>query len=107
MVSGTLFGSFLENMRPAYGYYSVCVGDSIHIAQYFQDQSIDFCYIDASHEYKDVKADIQAWLPKMKPGGLLAGDDLNYYPGVLKAVEELLPDFVRDDNVWRYKCPSI
>jgi predicted O-methyltransferase YrrM len=35
----------------------------------------DFVFIDASHAYADVKADIEAWWPKIKPGGTIAGDD--------------------------------
>lgn len=41
--------------------------------------SISFVYIDASHSYADVKADIEAWWPKLKVGGLMGGDD--YFNG--------------------------
>lgn len=46
-------------------------------------------YIDASHEYEDVKADIKAWLPKVKVGGTIAGDDYNTR-SVRKAVNKLI-----------------
>jgi methyltransferase family protein len=41
--------------------------------------SADFVYIDARHDYDAVSADIAAWLPRIRPGGLLAGHD--YYDG--------------------------
>ena len=58
-------------------------------------QSADFVYIDARHDYESVAADIAAWLPAVRPGGLLAGHD--YYNGerygqmygVKQAVDEL------------------
>jgi hypothetical protein len=40
-----------------------------------------------------VQADIQAWLPKVKPGGWLSGDDYDQlkWPEVVKAVADILP----------------
>lgn len=51
--------------------------ESAAAAQRFQDHSVDFCFIDADHAYRSVKADIAAWCPKMKPGGVLAGHDID------------------------------
>ena len=48
-------------------------------AERFADGSLDFVYVDASHKYADARADIEAWWPKVKAGGLMAGDD--YYNG--------------------------
>lgn len=49
----------------------------------------DFVFIDGSHEYLDVKRDINYWKPKMKSGGLLSGHDSSH-PPVVQAVSELL-----------------
>ena len=53
----------------------------------FEDNSLDFVYIDANHQYEFVKEDIEAWWPKVKINGMLAGDDLNRV-GVNQAVRE-------------------
>jgi hypothetical protein len=48
----------------------------------FQDESLDFVYIDANHAYDFVKQDIELWYPKVKKGGYLWGHDyidLNWY----------------------------
>jgi len=60
---------------------------SLEAAMQFEDNSIDFVFLDASHEYEDIKADIEAWYPKVKPGGLFAGHDYGW-PGVQRAVNE-------------------
>ena len=50
---------------------------------------LDFVFIDASHKYEMVKADIEAWYPKVKSGGILGGHDYcTAEPGVMKAVDE-------------------
>ena len=41
----------------------------------FADESLDFIYIDGDHSYKAVKADFEAWWPKIRPGGYVFGDD--------------------------------
>ena len=44
-------------------------------SQMFQDESLDFVYIDANHAYDFVKKDIQLWFPKVKKSGLFCGHD--------------------------------
>lgn len=44
-------------------------------AENFDDASYDFVYLDAKHDYASVVADIAAWWPKVRPGGLLCGHD--------------------------------
>ena len=42
----------------------------------FDDESLDFVYIDGNHDYKYVLSDLSAWYPKVKPGGFVCGDDV-------------------------------
>ena len=59
-------------------------------ADSFVDESIDLVYIDALHDYESVSADIRAWYPKVREGGIIAGHDylLSSWPGVVAAVDE-------------------
>src|SRR3990167_7957487 len=41
----------------------------------FEDNSLDFVYIDANHEYEYVKQDITEWAKKVKSGGIVSGHD--------------------------------
>jgi hypothetical protein len=41
----------------------------------FQNESLDFVYIDANHSYEHVKKDLELWFPKVKKGGIFAGHD--------------------------------
>lgn len=43
--------------------------------KHFDDEFFDLVYIDAQHEYEDVKQDIEIWLPKVKKNGIIAGHD--------------------------------
>lgn len=63
---------------------------SVDAAKDFEDNSLDFVYIDANHQYEYVKEDIEAWWPKVKVGGMLCGDDIGR-KGVNKAVRERFP----------------
>ncbi len=63
--------------------------DSAEAANLFPDASVDFVWIDADHTDTGVSRDIVAWMPKVKPGGTLAGHDYQE-PGVRAAVDRIL-----------------
>ena len=67
--------------------------DSVQAAENFDDSSLDFVFVDAEHSYDSAAADINAWWPKLKPGGILFGHDYGHprFPGVKRAFDELLP----------------
>ena len=78
-------------------------GESIKVACQFKDGVFDFVYLDADHEYDSVKADIAAWLPKIKVDGFIGGHDYVWrHPGVLRAVWEAFgkPTYVFRDSSW-------
>lgn len=92
---GTFAGALHKNIL-ACGYGDVIqliIADSVAASRLFGDASIDWVHLDASHDYASMRADIQAWMPKVKLGGWLSGDDYDEikWPEVVKAVGDLLP----------------
>ena len=64
----------------------------------------DIIYIDASHEYEGVKSDLLSYVPLLKHGGSLIGDDYqDFWPGVVLAVNELINNPVIQGSVWYKK----
>jgi predicted O-methyltransferase YrrM len=85
--------------------------ESSRAAPRFGDASLDFVFIDANHLYENVRSDIRAWWPKVRPGGLVIGHDYGVDRdadgrwGVRRAVDEFAAMQCRevrveDDGVW-------
>lgn len=68
----------------------------------------DVVFIDASHDHENVKRDVNEWLPKLKPGGLMCGHDWgSSFPGVEKAVREVLGNpQLAVGNIWQWRKPQ-
>jgi hypothetical protein len=100
--SGKLYDKFLFNIDKVKHIITAKRGESISIANEYNDKSLDFVFIDGDHRYECVKADIEAWLPKVKPGGILAGHDYGWND-VTRAVQEVLGTKVKSDP-WGEGC---
>ena len=113
VVHKTLYYEYIKNIMPIMNNITTIPADSIIASQLFENKSVDFVFIDASHKYENVKADILTWLPKIKPGGYIGGHDYVSDPdhadyGVTKAVNEIIgADKVKiyepDWPSWLYK----
>lgn len=76
---------------------------SVEAASQFPDNSLDFVFIDSSHEYQDTVEEIILWFPKLRSNGLLCGHDYGHpeFPGLKKAVDILCNGFRNDvDSIW-------
>lgn len=89
IVKNELYNSFLRNISPVQNYITPLRLSSKEASEKFEDESLDFIFIDAGHSYEDVSEDLKCWFPKLKKGGYFAGHDYSpVWPGVIKAVVE-------------------
>lgn len=79
-------------------------GLSVDIAAKFEEQ-VDLLFVDGDHSYEGCHADINAWLEKVRPGGLIYMHDVGWAEGVQRVIREmLLPRMEASgavgDNLW-------
>lgn len=75
--------------------------DSISASKGFPDGFFDVVFIDGNHSYRAVRADILAWMAKIKRYGILMGHDYDrHWPGVVRAVNELVPYKKTKGRMW-------
>lgn len=80
------------------GIVTIHRGMSEDILSSFPDGSLDWIYIDGDHRYEFVKTDLELSRVKVRPGGIIAGDDydrpkcrgVSWGNGVKPAVDEFL-----------------
>lgn len=98
---GSPFGSLQgeENLLREHGLFkpdriNQIQGDSAETGRNWKTK-VDMVFVDAGHAYEECKADIEAWLPHVKPGGIMAFHDYTSpnWPGVVRAVDELMSGY--------------
>lgn len=101
VAKGTIYDEFLRNMEQVKDFVLPYRMTSLQAASLMADRSLDFVFIDAAHDYDNVKADIAAWHPKVKLGGFIGGHDYTpSWPGVCQAVNEKYGNFETGQDSW-------
>ncbi len=91
-----------QKRMSAYPHYSIIDDWSVSAAKQFTDQSLDFVYIDADHSYESCLADIGAWHPKIRVGGILSGHDYHNtipHSRVQCHVKQAVLDYTRNHQI--------
>lgn len=69
---------------------------SMQAVKDFEDNSLDFVYLDAGHDFLNFTLDIDYWKDKVRVGGILAGHDYSRFPGYkMIHVKEALMAYAR------------
>mmetsp|Transcript_30064 Transcript_30064/g.57742 ORF Transcript_30064/g.57742 Transcript_30064/m.57742 type:complete len:327 (-) Transcript_30064:515-1495(-) len=82
----------LENVAAYKDVAVILRNTTLEAAAMIEDGTVDFVYVDARHDYASVMQDLEAWWPKLRRGGILAGHD-----------------YVTADEVkhWKGPCPLV
>ena len=97
--------SFYEETRKRLAPYTPYIWReaSLDAVGFFKEYEVDFVYLDGDHRPEAVRADVEAWLPKVRPGGALCGHD---YDEVAESID-LSPLTVYGDaghaRTWLYE----
>jgi hypothetical protein len=87
-----IYQGFLTNLKEMGAPTNVVIHrkPSTEAAQEFTNASLDMVYLDGSHDHDSVRQDLQAWWPKLKDGGIIAGHDYSeqHFPGLVQAVDD-------------------
>lgn len=102
-----IFNLFKANMA-SLGFTKVvtpiCL-DSVKASKQFEDGSLDMVFLDGDHRYKQFLADVKAWFPKVRPGGIICGHDCEgfyeteFSDRMQKVIDGSLDnDYIHDDE---------
>jgi hypothetical protein len=86
------YSDAVNRVKPWQDKVKVLKGLSVEMAKLVPDESLGVVYLDACHTYECVTADLRAWLPKLVPGGIMAGHD---YLAREYGVKEAVNDFAK------------
>lgn len=77
------------------GIVKILQGDSVEMIKQLEDNTLDFVFLDATHDYEHPKAELNAVQKKMKANGYIMGHDYTRFSmwegaqyGVIEAVNE-------------------
>lgn len=103
VINKSLFDTFVNNMKSVEKYYTPIQKTSFEASKLYENNSLDFIFIDGAHDYDNVSLDIQSWLPKLKNKRYLAGHDI-LWESVRKAVHSNLPsnEIITIGTCWLY-----
>jgi hypothetical protein len=77
-----LFKEFMNNTEPYKSIINPIRMDSFSASALYDNESLDFVFLDSSHEYEHIVTELSLWLPKIKRNGVIAGHDYYAYTGV-------------------------
>ena len=103
---------FLEAKTRTEGFnISFIKATSMNAVKRFADESLDFVFIDANHDYEHTVEDIAVWNKKVRKGGLVCGHGYvkneKYDFGVIDAVNGWCNSYgIKPLFLWKDKLPS-
>jgi predicted O-methyltransferase YrrM len=89
------FSEFQANVKPYEDVIIALRGKSDNVAEEF-NEGIDLLFIDGGHSYEAVKADVEAWFPKLNVNAIVIFHDYQWAEGVQRVVDERVRPLSQD-----------
>jgi hypothetical protein len=104
----TLDQQFRFNLRRfgLWPYVNQVDASSVEAASTYEDESLDMVMLDADHRTEAVLADLDAWMPKLKPGGVICGHDATNEMVLLALQRRLNGCFGTKGMMWWHTKPN-
>lgn len=98
----TLYEIMLEKMSSYINekQYQIIRKKSVDALESFEDNSLDFVYIDGNHETDYPLSDIEGWIKKVKRGGILAGHDYIRVRTWTFTIKDALEKYTKENNIY-------
>jgi predicted O-methyltransferase YrrM len=102
---------FIESIEPYKNRHYLYRDLSDNVMDEFEDDSLDFIFIDGLHTYEQVLKDCRNYYSKVKSGGIFSGHDYRVISGVNKAVNEFSSEvsinqiYETQNDVWYWFKP--
>lgn len=100
-IKAGLYETFTKNMKPVENFYKPLISDIVEAAEQFENETVDFVWLDTSMDYDLVKAELEAWIPKVKTGGYIGGHDFFAAPNSIgRLVIETFAHYRTNHQSW-------
>ncbi len=89
----SIYSRMTQNVKVFRGRYEILKMDTIEASKRFENDTLDFVFIDSDHSFAGVCRDIDAWIPKVKMNGIVFFHDYengNTFSKVREAIEDRL-----------------
>jgi hypothetical protein len=93
-----LYKTAYDRLKPYNCYIIRDLSENAH--ELFQDESLDFVYIDGNHDFLHVTNDLEYWSRKVKKGGIVGGHDYIRRSGPYRNnVKDVIPAFAYANGI--------
>lgn len=105
-----MYDRFCKNTEKYTDRFQLHRKDSLTCSDDFEDNSIQFLFLDTTHSPKHIEKELDVWLPKIKKEGIIARHDY-HWTGIPELIENKIGDvnviessleYIWDDITWKH-----
>lgn len=90
------YNFFIKRTQPYKNKLRIYKMKSTEAVNKIENESLDWIFIDANHEYEYIKENLEIWIPKVKKNGIVSGHDYGgKWTGIKQAVDEYVSNKIK------------